>query len=393
MKINVILFPVLLAAYEAITYLSNDAYLPALPNITHDLASSQHLIQLTLTTWFLGSASMQIILGPIADRFGRRIVLLTGGIIFIIATLVCALTSSINTLLLFRYIQGATIPSMIVAGYATIYELYDHETAIHTLAWMNSLTLIAPSLGPLFGALLLPYTGWRWIFGLLSIMAGLIIIGLYFKMPETNSYGKNAIQLSRILKEYGRILSNANYMKSVLSSCFLLGAIIAWIAAGPFLVMTQFHYSPLTFGILQALIFGCFIVGTQTIKPLMKKIKSYKLASFGINITFYSGLLALVTTWFFTNTLISLIIPMMLLAWGSGLYFPILNRISIETSNEPMGARIAVFSTLMSGFAMLSSALISGVYNGTSLSLAIFLAFFSTIAYLLKLTIPQRIIT
>ena len=111
MKRNITIFPILLALYEICTYLSNDAYLPALPNITRDLVTSNHLVQLTLTTWFMGSASTQLFLGPLADRVGRRPVLLSGGFIFIVATLACAIANNIYELLILRFIQGATITS------------------------------------------------------------------------------------------------------------------------------------------------------------------------------------------------------------------------------------------------------------------------------------------
>jgi DHA1 family multidrug/chloramphenicol efflux transport protein-like MFS transporter len=68
----IVIFPILLALYEICTYLSNDAYLPALPHIANDLSTTNHLVQLTLTTWFMGSASMQLFLGPLADKVGRR---------------------------------------------------------------------------------------------------------------------------------------------------------------------------------------------------------------------------------------------------------------------------------------------------------------------------------
>src|SRR3989338_8926979 len=103
-----IIVPILLALYEIATYLSNDAYLPALPNITRDLFTTNHLVQLTLTTWFMGSAPMQLFLGPIADRIGRRPVLLLGGLVFIFVTIGCAITSNIYTLLALRFLQGST---------------------------------------------------------------------------------------------------------------------------------------------------------------------------------------------------------------------------------------------------------------------------------------------
>lgn len=115
----IVIFPLLLVLYEISMYLSNDAYLPALPHIVHDLSTSNHLVQLTLTAWFLGSASMQLFLGPLADKIGRRPVLLFGGLIYILSTIGCAITNDINTLLVLRFIQGASITSMIIAGYAT----------------------------------------------------------------------------------------------------------------------------------------------------------------------------------------------------------------------------------------------------------------------------------
>lgn len=142
-------FAVLLALYEIATYLSNDAYLPALPFIVKDLNTTNHLIQLTLTSWFLGSGSMQLFLGPLTDRIGRRPVLLWGGLVFITSTIGCALTHNVYVLLCLRFVQGATIASMFVPGYATIHELFEQKKAIQVLAIMSSISILAPRLWPL----------------------------------------------------------------------------------------------------------------------------------------------------------------------------------------------------------------------------------------------------
>src|SRR5579883_399237 len=93
------LFPFLLVFYEITNYLANDMYLPALPSLATDLGITPHLAQQTLTTWFLGSASLQLFLGPLSDRLGRRPILLGGGAVFILSTIVCAMTTNINILL------------------------------------------------------------------------------------------------------------------------------------------------------------------------------------------------------------------------------------------------------------------------------------------------------
>lgn len=383
---NLILFPLMLVLYELAIYLTTDAYLPALPNIVHDLTTDNNLTQLTLTTWFIGSASMQLFLGPISDHYGRRPVLLIGGIIFMVSTIICALTTNIGVLLFSRFFQGATIASMIVAGYATIHELFDHKKAITTLAWMFSITVLAPALGPLLGAIILNFANWRWIFGILAIWGGIALTVLFFKMPETNpKKHKDAIKLKQTIIQYKNILLNMDYMRPTLSYCFLFGTLISWITAGPFLVITELHKSTFEFGIFQALIFGSYITGTRLVKPMMEKYKTKNLINVGLTIVFSGGLLSLVTL-LYPQALILMIVSLMLIAGGTGFSSPPLNRTAIEASSEPMGVRVAMYSTLMSIFGAASSILISATYNNSLAALAAILMIFSTISFFLKIT-------
>ncbi len=376
------LFPILLVLYEIAIYFSNDAYLPALPKIATDLATSHHLVQLTLTLWFLGSATMQLILGPISDRYGRKPVLLAGGCLFVITCILCGLTHNITLLLIFRFIQGATITSMIIPGYAAIHEYFDHEQAIHTLALMGSITVLAPSLGPLFGVLILFVGSWRWIFLLLALWSAIMLTLLYFKMPETNLHGEeHPIHPKKIAKNYFEIISNKIFMARLFCFCFLFGAMIAWIAAGPFLVISEFHHSSLLFAIMQVMVFGCFILCTRSVKLLMNHFKKELIVHLGLILALVGAFLSMLFAIVLPQGLWFMIIAMMLIAAGSGLSFPILNRLAIDASLAPMGARMAILSTAMSVLAVLGSGLISWVYNGTLFSFSVILMLFAVIAY------------
>jgi len=144
------IFPLLLVIYEIANYLSNDMYLPALPQMMDELGLDAKQAQLTLTAWFFGSASMPLIIGVMADRFGRRPILLLGGMVYVLATIACALSTNGTMLLIARLIEGGMVPSMMVAGYACIHELYEQKEAIRILALMGSISVLAPALGPLF---------------------------------------------------------------------------------------------------------------------------------------------------------------------------------------------------------------------------------------------------
>ncbi len=164
-------FPFILVFYEITNYLANDMYLPALPSIANDLQISAHYAQMILTAWFLGTASLQLILGSISDRMGRRPVLLGGGVVFVISTFVCAVTSNIHVLLLACFFQGCSVGTLGTAGYSSIHESFEQRKAIQILAIMGSVTVLAPAFGPLVGGLILNFLNWRWIFGILVIWA------------------------------------------------------------------------------------------------------------------------------------------------------------------------------------------------------------------------------
>lgn len=325
-----LVFAILLALYEIATYLSNDAYLPALPFIVSDLNTSNHLIQLTLTSWFLGSSSIQLFLGPLTDRIGRRPVLLVGGLIFIGSTLGCALTNDVYVLLLMRFIQGAAIASMFVPGYATIHELFEQKQAIHILAIMSSITILAPAFGPLLGAVVLYFTDWRWIFGLLALWAIIAVGGLFFKMPETRAVNPDEINIKKIIRQYKNIVSNKSFMSLALNAQCFFASMIAWIAAGPFLLIDRFHFSTLSFGIIQGVVFTGFIIATRVVKHLMDKFDLHVIIKFGTGLAIIGAIYAVITSLIFPNILWNMVIAMMLIAGGTGLAFPILNRLSMK---------------------------------------------------------------
>jgi Bcr/CflA subfamily drug resistance transporter len=354
------LLPVLLVFYEVTTYLSTDMYLPALPQLMHDLDTTHHLAQLTITTWFFGTASMQLILGPISDYYGRRPVLLLGGVMFVIATIICATTHTIILLLAARFFQGCAVCSVVVAGYATVHELYKHKQAIQILALMSSITILAPTFGPLIGGLVLHIAHWRVIFWILAIWAIIALLLLCKYMPETNSTTKTPFSMPILLNNYHAILFNNIFLSHTLVLCLLFSGFIVWLSAAPFLIIDTFHYTPLMFGIFQAIVFSGYILGARCVKYGLEHIGSKQLIKVGVCVALSGALLAFLLA----HSLMGFILAFTLYATGSALAFGSLNRTAIAACDEPMGLRIAVFSTLMSLTAALTSAGISTFYNG-----------------------------
>ena len=386
-----IVFPLLLVLYELAAYLSNDMYLPALPQLMQDFRVSYSSAQSTLTSWFLGSAAMQLFLGPLSDRFGRRPILLWGGALFIFATLLCAITTQINVFIVARFLQGCAICSLVVAGYASIHELLDHTHAIRTLGWMSNITVLAPAFGPLLGGFILSFVHWKFIFYSQALWSSMTIALLWKFMPESNPYGKqHPIHFSTLCKNYLAIFRNRTYLLNTLSFCLLFSGMISWIVAGPFLVINEFKYSVLMFGIFQACIFCCFILGTRILSILLNYFAVKKIITIGLSIMLLGALTSVPLAIFMPHFLIGLIISIAIFATGSGLIFSPLNRSAMEACEEPMGARVAIFSLLMGVFGVLGSVLVTIFYNKSILSEALIIATFGGIASFIQWKLKQN---
>lgn len=362
------LFPIALVIYEMIAYLANDMYLPALPQIRHDLAITTHAAQLTLTMWFLGFASSSLILGPLSDRWGRRPILFIHGYIFLLATLLCSLTSNLLSFLIARFFQGSVVCSITTAGYSSIHESYDSLDAIKILALMGSIIILGPAFGPLVGSAILAALNWRWIFIFLFLSGSAALASLWFVMPKNYlAANRKPLALKVISKNYLTILMNPQFILNLLVFCLAYLAMIAWIVLGPFLVIQHFQYKTSSFSLLQALIFSAMIIATWLIKYFSEKIGIHRLVKTGLVIALAASVFAIILTSIFPANLLALVLPLSSFILGSSLAFFPLQRVAIESCHEPMGARMAILSSLMSLFAVIGSFIISHAFTGSLL--------------------------
>ncbi|OFW69036.1 MAG: hypothetical protein A2065_01365, partial [Alphaproteobacteria bacterium GWB1_45_5] len=278
-----LIFPYALVFYEAVLYLANDMYLPSLPRIARDLGTSQDMVQYTLSLWFMGTCSLQIFLGPLSDRFGRRLILVWGAVLFFVSTCFCAMADSIEMLLVARFFQGSVVGTVTVAGYAAIHEFYDSRRTVQLLSIMASIIILAPAVGPILGAWVIEFYSWRVIFFVLAGWGALGVVGLYFTMPKGGSRRK--IRIKGVIEDYKSLMRNSSFLKYALGFCFILSSFFIWIVEGPFVIIEGLKLSPTVFGWMQLFVFGCFGVGAQIAKILIKKRPVSELVRLSILVT------------------------------------------------------------------------------------------------------------
>ena len=338
-----------------------------------------------LRLWFIGAASTPLVMGALADHFGRRATLLTGGIIYVFATIICALAVNESTILIPRILQGAMISSMMVAGYACIHESYEHKDAIRLLAIMGSVSVLAPALGPLLGAIVLSFASWRFIFWIIGLLSTIMLLSLYFHMPETlYPERRQALNFSKIMNNYWLVITNKKFIVLMAVLGFTFAGFISWVSAGPLLVIESLKYPPVAFGWIQAGVFGAYIFGSHLVNFLLKTHDAHRLVTLGLSVSLISGIFLLLFSLLLPTQFYLCLSAIIVYSFGSALCFAPLNRLIIESSDQPMGIRVAMFTAGLMLCGVLGSSMASIIYNGTLFSLAIIIAVGIVMACLLQ---------
>lgn len=349
-------FAIFLVLYEIAVYLSVDAFLPALPQIAQTFTHINWPISYTVSGWFLGTTVMQPFMGPLTEQLGYRKALLAGVTIFILASTVCVITHDLRWFLFARVLQGCCVATVHAPGYGIIHNIFDTKQAIRTTAWMGAITILAPSVGPMLGALILQWGDWRWIFIMIVIATVIAGVGLYCDTPTlpTNDRDHATSFMSR-LKQYGRILTAPGYMRYKIGDSCLFACMIAWISSSPMLLMTHFHFDAVGYAWTQAVVFGAFIIGTRGVKHLTHHWQPLSFLRYTMGIAAFASSLGLWLSMRHPQWPWVLVCSVAGVAFSIGLSSSSLGRISIECSEEPMAMRVALGAFIFSGFGFLGS--------------------------------------
>jgi DHA1 family bicyclomycin/chloramphenicol resistance-like MFS transporter len=226
-----------LALLTAVAPLSIDMYLPAFPAMAAEFGTSASAIQLTLTTFMVGLALGQLVIGPLSDRFGRRPLMLAGTAACVLAGLACALAPNIELLTVFRFLQGFSGAAGVVLSRAMVTDRASGAAAARVFSLMMIINGVAPVVAPLIGGSLMSVIGWRGVFWILTGLAGAMFIGVSAVLSETHPpEHRSAGGLTAMLRDARSVLTNRRYIGYTLAFAFSFSVMFAYISASPFVL-------------------------------------------------------------------------------------------------------------------------------------------------------------
>ena len=276
-------FVVLLGSLSAFGPLSNDMYLPALPQISDDFHVGASTVQLTLTASLAGLAVGQLAAGPLSDRFGRRAPLLAGLALFAVTSLLCAVAPSAGVLIVLRFVQGIGGAAGIAISRAIARDLYGGDALAHFFSTLMLVNGLAPIFAPVAGALILRVTSWRGIFvalaGIGAVLAVATALGLRETLPPALRREGGFASVRATVAELVHDRTFAGYLV-VLG--FSFGAMFAYIAGSSFVVETIHHGSPQLFAAIFAVNGIGLITAGQANRLLLARTSARQLLAAGV---------------------------------------------------------------------------------------------------------------
>jgi DHA1 family bicyclomycin/chloramphenicol resistance-like MFS transporter len=271
LRADTIALTTLLALLTAFGPISTDMYVPSMPDIGRLFAASASDVQLTLSSYLVGFAIGQIAYGPMADRFGRKPVLLLALALFCAASLACAFAPNIWMLIAARALQALGGAGIVVLPRAIVRDLYSGSRAARELSRMGAIMAVAPIAASLLGGVVHVEFGWRANFVIIVAIALVATAIVWFLLPETlQRRAPDSISIKRILHTYRTLLSDRTFRAHLgIAACSYAG-LFAWISGSPFVLQGLHGMSPFQFSVVYAVAcVGSLVGGTiaATIVP------------------------------------------------------------------------------------------------------------------------------
>lgn len=288
----------LLGSLSVISPFSIDMYLTAYLQVASDFGVASSAISLTLSAYFIGLAGGQLFYGPMLDRFGRKVPLALGLLLFLAASLGCALSTSIEMLVAMRFLQGLGGCGAQVASLAMVRDFFPPRQSARILSLLFLFIAVSPLAAPTVGGFVVMLWGWRAVFLALFVVVALILALTWFLLPEGHKPDRGiSLRPGPILREYGVIARHPLFATYAVAGAFSFAGLFAYVAGSPIVFMDNFKLSASAYSAVFAGLAVGFIGSSQLNVLLLKRYSSAALFGVMLTVQVIAGIVFVIGTW------------------------------------------------------------------------------------------------
>ncbi|CAN7236191.1 multidrug effflux MFS transporter [Aquipseudomonas alcaligenes] len=361
----------ILGSLSAFGPMAIDFYLPSFPALAQAFSTDVEHVQLSLASYFIGLAIGQLLYGPIADRFGRRLPLLVGVSLFTLASVACALAPSLEWLIGARFVQALGGCAGMVVSRAVVRDLCDPITSAKVFSQLMLVMGLAPILAPLGGGLLLDLFGWPSIFFGLTLFSALVLTGVYLWLPETLTSGDERPPLRGALGQYKRLLGDGVFIGYAMTGGLSMAGMFAYIAGSPFVFIELYGVPAEHYGWL----FGGNALGFILVAQVNAWLMRFGGPAYWMRrvVWFYlaCALALLAVAHAHTEALWPLLVPLFGCIASLGIIIPNASASAMAGQGRHAGSASALMGSLQFSVAAGAAALVGVLHDGSAMPMAI----------------------
>lgn len=376
----------ILGLLSALGPFSIDMYLPGFPAMATDLGVSVDMISYSLASFFVGVCIGQLLCGPLLDRFGRKLPLIAGLVLYIIASVGCVLSNSIELLIVCRFFQALGGCVGMVAPRAVIRDIFPVEENARIFSLMILILGVSPIIAPTAGSYLIGAFGWHSVFMVLTVIGIIVLLAVIFRLPESKQPDPSySLKAKPILTNFYQVLKVPQFYTYSLMGAISSAGLFAYLSGSPFVFMKLFGTTEQQYGYIFAIIAAGLIACSQFNNVLLKKYTSEQITVVTLSIQTAVGILLMAGTALGWLNLYSTVALMALFLSCQGFAFPNSSALAMAPFAKNAGSASALMGAMQMAFGALAAAAI-GLSNPTSaLPLTIIMASCTFIALLILL--------
>ncbi len=358
----------ILGMLSAIGPFSIDMYLPGFPAIANDLHTTIAKVSLSLSSFFIGISAGQLLYGPLLDRFGRKRPLYIGLSIYLLASIGCAVATSVDALIALRLVQALGGCAGMVASRAMVRDLFPVEDNAKVFSMLMLVIGVSPIIAPTLGGYLTATLGWHSVFIVLTVMSALILLTMHFYLPESRKPDAGlSLKPAAIIRNFAAVLTVPQFYTYSLTGSVAAAGLYAYISGSPLVFMELFKVTEQQYGWIFALIAIGLIISSQLNSLMLRRYTSEQIIRVALFFQGITGIALFAGTYFGVLGLLGTVGLIFIFLSCQGFTFPNSSALSMAPFSKNAGSASALMGGLQMAIGASTSALVSLISNGTAL--------------------------